>query len=94
MLGHLRHFGEIHNAGLGKFHFQFCDRAPQQREAGADDLPVFVGVARRRQLADGFQLFFKAHDRFKPADKVLNPQLLVRGFNGEAARDVEGLGAA
>jgi len=52
-LGHLRHFGKVHHAGFGKFHHQFGSRAPQQCEAGANNLPVIFRIACGGQLADG-----------------------------------------
>ena len=57
-LGDLRDFDEVHGAGFGEDGSQFACGVAQEREAGADDLPVFFGVAgweedcERRARAD------------------------------------------
>src|SRR5579859_6802546 len=90
----LRDFSKIHQADLGKHNLQLCGSIAQQREAGTHDLPVFFGIARRRQRADIVQLFFKARNSAEPLDEIPDPELLLGRFQWKAATYVKGAGTA
>ena len=49
-LSDLRNFDEVHRSRFGKNCAQFARSVPQQREAGAHDSPIFLGVAGRGQM--------------------------------------------
>ncbi len=61
----LRDFNEVRGASLSKDHAQLARGVAQQREAGADDLPLFFGVAGGRQIADGGEQRTRGRERLR-----------------------------
>ena len=60
--GDLRDFNEIYGAGLSEDGLQFSGSVPEKKEAGADDLPIFFGVAGGREVAEGVESFVETGD--------------------------------
>ena len=73
----LRDLGVVDRAGLGKDNVEFGCGAAKQREAGADDLPVVLGVAGRRERADGGKSGLEAGNVGEARDEIEDLRLLL-----------------
>ena len=61
--GDLRDLSVVDGAGFSEDDAELGGGVAEERETGADDLPVFVGVAGGRQGADGGESGFEVGDR-------------------------------
>ena len=52
ILRNLSNFNKVDGGCLGKHNLQLSSGVAKERETGANDLPILIGIARRRQLAD------------------------------------------
>ena len=78
-------------AGFGKGDLQFARGVAQQREAGADDLPFFLGVAGWGQVADGGQGGFEAGSGGECGDQFKQAGFFALAVGGEAEALVDRL---
>ena len=83
-LSDLRHFNEVHRAGLGKDDLELGGGVAEQGEAGADDLPFVLGIAGRGQIADGGEHGFETGDCVEAGNEVEDLGLLALPVGGEA----------
>ena len=88
--GDLRDFNVVDCAGLREDDFKLADGVAEEGEAGADDLPVFVGVAGGGQEADGGEGGFEAGDGGESGNEVEDLSLfaLAVGWKAEALIDL------
>ncbi len=56
-------------------------------EAGADDEPIVLGIARGGQIAHGGERGFEARNRAKTGNQPENPGLLALAIGGKAKAD-------
>ncbi len=85
----LGHFNEVHRAGFGKYDFEFSHSLAKQRETRANDVPIFLGVTRRRECAEVAERGFEAVDVSQVGDQLGEASLLERTIWGKAMRLVD-----
>jgi len=71
----LRDFNEVDGAGFGEDYLQLGGGVAEEGETGADDLPVFFGVAGWGQGGDGGEGGFEAGDGGEGSDEIEEPGL-------------------
>ena len=90
-LGNLSHLNKVHRSRLGENDSQLACRMAQQRETGANDGPVLIGVAGRRQAADGGQGRLKSIHLSESTNQFEQPVLFGLAIRREADRFVHSL---
>ena len=89
--GNLRDFDEVYGRGLGEDDFELGGGKAKKGEAGANDLPVGLRVADRRERADGGQCRFQARKGVETGDQIEEARLLRLAVGGKTKALVDRL---